>query len=140
MPEELLCNGTLAEGRLAGEEVVEGGAEAINVRTDIHGVTVHRLLGSEVVRGAEDAFVILLREDVILVVEEASQPHVEQLHDASAIDEDVAGLDVAMDEALLMCLMESLGRLANVVTGAGDVERARLFDELLQAGTIDVFH
>ena len=79
-------------------------------------VAVEGLLGGQVVGRAEDVLVVLLGEDVVLVVEEAGQAHVEDLDDAVAVDEDVARLDVAVDQAgRLVGVLQAEGRLADVV-------------------------
>ena len=78
-------------------------------------VAVERLLGGEVVGRAQDVLVVLLGEDVVLVVEEAGQAHVEDLDDAGAVDEDVARLDVAVDQA------RSRGRAASPRAACRDV-------------------
>ena len=44
-----------------------------------------------------------------VVVEEAGQAHVEDLHDAGAVEEDVARLDVAVDEADLVGVLQPDG-------------------------------
>ena len=43
------------EGRVAGQQEVGGGAQAVDVGADVHVVAVHDLLGGEVVVGADNA-------------------------------------------------------------------------------------
>ena len=103
-------------------------------------VAVERLLGGEVVGRAEDVLVVLLGQDVVVVVEEPGQAHVEDLHDAGAVDEDVARLDVAVDEADLVGVLQADRGAVDVVAGADRVERPGLLDEVLQVGAVHVLH
>jgi hypothetical protein len=103
-------------------------------------VAVEGLLGGEVVGGAEDVLVVLLGDVVLLVVEEPGQAHVEDLHDPGAVEEDVAGLDVAVDQAHLMGVLEADGRGVDVVARPEHVELAELLDEVLEVGAVHVLH
>src|SRR5205085_57409 len=64
----------------------------------------------------------------------------ENLDDTGAVEQQVAGLDVAVDEAHQVAVMHADGRLSDVVSGTSGVERAEAGDDLLQAGAVDVFH
>ena len=99
VPDQLLGHRAFVERGLSRQAEIERGAEAVDVGPDVHAVAVERLFRSEVVGGAQHALVVFLGEDVFFVVEEASQAHVEDLDDAVAVDEDVARLDVAVDQA-----------------------------------------
>ena len=102
MPDELLGDRPFLEGRAAGDQKIKRPAEAVEVRADVH-LAVDRLLRREVVGSAEHAAVVELLGQVVLVnVEEAGQAEVEDLNRAGAVEEQVAGLDVAVDEAGLV--------------------------------------
>src|SRR5262249_7430887 len=99
-----------------------------------HRVAVQRLVGGQGCSRAEHGFVDLVGQVVFLVVEEARQAHVEDLDDAVAIDQDVARLDVAVDEpGRVVGVLQAEGRLADVMGGAQHVHRAGALDDLLQA-------
>ena len=95
----------------------------VDVGPDVHHVA-DRLLGGEVVGRAEDALVVVLLGDaVLLLVEEPGQAHVEDLDDAGAVEQQVAGLDVAVDHAEFVAVLHADGRLGDVVGGPDRVER-----------------
>ena len=96
MPDELLRHGAVTERRFAGQAIIERRAETVDVGADIDIMAVQRLLRREIIRRAQDVFVILLRKHVVLIVEEACQPHVENFHRAAAIDNQITWLDVAV--------------------------------------------
>ena len=74
-------------------------------------------------------------------MEEPGQAHVEDLDHAGAVDEDVARLDVAVDQPGLVGVLEADGGAGRCSgTARSDVERAGLFDDVLQAGAVHVLH
>ena len=54
-------------------------------------------------------------EACVLVVGEAGQAQVEHLDHALRVDQQVGGLDVAVDQAGLVGVLQAVGRLADVV-------------------------
>ena len=135
MADQFLGHRAVGEGRPAGQQEIEGGPQAVDVGADVHGMAVDRLFRGEVVGGAEDVpLVVLLGEAVVGVVEEAGQAHVEDLDDALAVQQQVGGLDVAVDQAGLVGVVQAEGGLADVVGGARHVHRPAALDDVLQAG------
>ena len=134
MSHELVGRGPAVERRPAGEQEVEGAPEAVDVGPHVHVGTVHRLLRGDIVGGAQDnmAFVLLRHRVPFAVREEPGQPQVENLDRTGAVEEQVAGLDVAVDPAGLMGVLQPLGRLPDVVAGAGHVHRAVALDDLVE--------
>src|SRR5204863_2282453 len=88
-----------AKLRLAGQQEIKRGAEAVDIRANIDAVAVDGLFGSEIIGRAQDILIVFLGKNVFLVVKEAGQPHVEQLHGAVSVDEDITGLDIAVHQA-----------------------------------------
>ena len=104
-------------------------------------MAVHGLFGRQVVGGAEDGVaVVLLGERLFVVVEEAGQAEVEDLDDAGAVHEQVGRLDVAVDQAGLVGVLQAEGGLMDVVGGANRVKRAAALDQVLEADAVDVLH
>ena len=73
-------------------------------------------------------------------MEEAGQPQVEDADRAVAVEQDVGRLDVAVDQAGLVGVLQPLGRLADVVGGAIDAQRPEAGDDVLQADAVHVVH
>ena len=73
-------------------------------------------------------------------MEEAGQAEVENLDDAGAIHEQIGRLDVAVDQAGLMGVLQAEGGLVDVMGGAIRVQGAAALDEVLQTDAVHVFH
>ena len=78
-------------------------------------MAILRLLRGQVIGRAEHVFLELLGQNGLVVAEEASQAHVEDLDLPLAIDQDVARLDVAVDQAALVGVVQPQGRLPDVM-------------------------
>jgi hypothetical protein len=76
----------------------------------------------------------------LVVVEEPGQAQVEDLYNALAVNEDVARLDVAVDQPGRVRMLQANGRPVHVVAGARHVHRPGLADNVLQAGAVHVLH
>ena len=142
--DELRGDRPVRERRLAGEHEVERAAERVDVGPDVHHVA-DGLLRGEVVGRAEDALVVVLLGDaVLLLVEEPGQAHVEDLDDAGAVEQQVARLDVAVNHAEFVGVLHADRRLGDVVRGPDRVERLLLQhvagDDLLEARPVHVLH
>ena len=140
MPDQLLGDGPLGERGPPGQAEVERPAQAVDVRPHVDRVAIVCLLGGQVVGGAQYVLVVLAGQHVFFVVEEAGQPHVEDLDHAGTVHQDVARLDVAVNEPGPAGVLQGLGRLADVVAGALDAQRAPAADDVLQAGAVHVLH
>ena len=141
MPDQFLGDAAVLERTVAGKEKIEGDAEAVYVTTDIDIVAIDGLFGGEVVGGAEDGVaVVFLSYRLFFVVEKAREAEVEDFDDAGAIHDQVGRLDVAVDEARLVGVLEAERGLVHVVGGPLRVQRAAPIDEFLQADAVDVLH
>ena len=139
LPDHFLMDRSVLKWTLADKQVIEGAAQAVDVGPDVDAV-VDGLFGGEIVGGADDvAFFELLDEGPAVVVEEASQPHVEYLDRSLTIEQQIAGLDVAMDEPGLARMFQTESGLANEVHCSGDREGAVAFDEFVKVAAVDKF-
>ena len=69
-----------------------------------------------------------------------SQPQVEYLDDTFGVDQEVCGFHIAMDQALFMGVLKSMGGLGDVIGDDGIGEWPMLFDKDLQIDPFDVLH
>ena len=95
------------ERRLAGQQLVEHGAERVDVGRGAH-VLAERLLGSQVCRGAEHG----ARQGQARGLDSPCDPEVRDLEHAVAPEQEVLRLHVPMDEARVVGVLERRGRLA----------------------------
>ena len=122
------------ERRLPGEELVEDDAEGVEIGALVD-LGAARLLGREVLRGADDRARLghLARPG-------ARDAEVGDLDAALAVDEDVVRLDVAVDDPVPVREAQRREDLARVLdatlTGAGP----RPTIELLQRAPVEVLH
>jgi hypothetical protein len=128
------------EGRVGAEQLVEDGAEAV----DVAGGGEHaglELLRLAVVRCADD-HVDLRRvgADDRRAVPRASEAEVEDLDLAVVLDEDVLGLDVAVDDALGVRLGEAEAGLVDDGDGLRGVQRASKLCHALSVHALEVVH
>jgi hypothetical protein len=72
-------------------------------------------------------------------VEEAGQTHVEDFDHTLAIDEQIAGFDVAVDNAGFMSVLQAKGGLADVVCGPFRAQRAVAANEVVQVIAVNEF-
>jgi hypothetical protein len=96
------------EGRLERQELVERRAERVDVGAVVHRRPLReRLLGTHVPVGAED----LAGHRQVAVAQRVREPEVGDPQLAEAVDEQVPRLDVAVDDAELVGVVERLRRL-----------------------------
>jgi hypothetical protein len=124
----------------AGQQEIERGAQAVDVGPDVHHVAVHRLLGGHVVHGADRALGVPPAEVVGRVVEEAGQAEVEDFDRTRPVEEQVGRLDVAVDQAGLVGVLQAEGGLADVVGGPHGVHRPVALDDGVQRAAVNVLH
>ncbi len=96
------------EGGLAGEQFVKGGAEGVEVIGHGGGFAVH-LLGAH--KGDGAAGVALAEEFHVGIGEGGGDAEVGELHAAGEVDENVGGLEVAMDELRAVGVIERTAKL-----------------------------
>ena len=73
------------------------------------------------------------------VVEHSSQTKVRDPDSALTIQQDVLGLDVSMDDALIVSVLQRFAELRNDREGFGRFNRTRL-NRLPQIDSVDVLH
>ena len=116
------------ERHVAGEQLIDDDPERVDVR-GLGDLPSLRLLGRDVVAGSEHRArggLALLR------LERAGDPEVGHLRFALAVQQHVLGLDVAVDEALLVGEREPAGDLDRELERALHRQGADTADELLQ--------
>ena len=122
------------ERHLAGEQLEEDDAR----RVEVGGLVdrrAARLLGGEVLRGADDR--ALLRH---LARAGAGDAEVRDLDDALGVDDDVVRLDVAVDDAVAVRVAERGEDLARVRDRDRDRAEPARADQLLERPPLDVLH
>src|SRR5262249_393538 len=129
------------ERRAAGQQEVEGGAQRINVAAHVHGTARNRLLRRDKVHRAQNAVGVKLAGNVVRsVVEEAGQAEVEHLDGGGTLAEQGGRLDVAVDQPVLVGVVQAQGRLPDVVGRAVRGERVVLLDEGVQVNPVHELH
>ncbi len=129
------------ERHLAHEQVIEGAAEGVDVGAAVGLVAVAGLLGREVVGGAQHLLAVFLRQRaVVLPLAGERQPEVEDLDGAALVEDQVGRLDVAMDDTLLVGVVEAEGRLPDGIHGVANRQRSLLLDLRVEIGAVDVLH
>ncbi len=135
------ARGLAVEGRTAGQRLVEHHAERPHVGRGAHALGAHRLLGRHVVRRPHgDAGV---GDVVVRAVEIARDAEVEDLDDLAPVallrHEDVLGLEVAVDDALLVRGRQRLEDALEVVEH--EIERdAALGQAIAQRLAVEQLH
>jgi hypothetical protein len=118
--EHVLREGQVTEGRGAGEHLVERHAERPHVAARVDGVRMADLLGRHVVGRSEHA---ALDRRAAGVRAEFRDAEIEHLHELVALgaldDEDVLGLEIAMDDVVVMRHLEGARALHRDRDGAG---------------------
>ncbi len=121
------------EGRAAGEDAEEGGAQRVEVAARPV-LAVADLLGRCVAGGAEAAAPVGLLRDVVREAE------IGDAHLPLAVDQDVAWLDVAMDDARLVRCGQGATDLSHVHQRLLRVERTLAGEDGAQALTVHELH
>ena len=102
-------------------------------------MAVFRLLGSEVVCGAQHLFVMLLGQAPFLVIiASEGQAEIEDLDGPLDIENQVCRLDVAVDKALIMGVLQAEGSLTDVFHRLTHGQHALFLDLLLKVDALDV--
>ena len=129
---------------LAAEHVKQTGPEAENVGLNACPFGVLGLFGADVVDGSQ-ALPGLSQHRALGFAGEASQAHVEDLHDGEVAhfpvqDENVRRFDVPMGQPTLMSMLQAKGRLPNALARPVDGQPAEFFDPFLEIAACGVFH
>lgn len=125
---------------MSGQQVIKRAAEAVDIGPGIDIVAVLGLFRGKVVGGTENVFVVRDGERGSFVVGEEGEPHIEDFDYAFFVDEQIGGFNITMDEAVGMGVVESFGRLREVICGQVEIERAHFLDEVLEVFSFDVLH
>ena len=145
------------ERRAAAQQVVKRAAQAVDVGPDIGRLGVVDLLGRDEVgraehltgRGSDRSLprcvlaVIHCQLDDLVLEAGLGQAEVEDLDDrpvAVAREHEVARLDIAVNHALLVGVLEPQGGLLNVVAGVANRHRPAGLDHPGQVQALDVLH
>jgi len=144
---ELLVDGLERIGDLAGEEVIHGAAEAVLIGATIDVAAVFGLLRGDVIVGAETIlsedhgegeFVLIFFAAIFPI--DKSEAEVEQLDRPVLFDEDVGRLDIAMDHAAFVSVVERIGKLGGDIAGLSGSEDTLTIDAFLKIDPLDEFH
>ena len=125
------------KGRPAGNEIKEGTPEAVDVGPDVYRVTVAGLLGGQVIGRAEHP----VSQDLLaLFLLKPGQAQVEDLDGAGAVHDQVAGLDVAVDQAGLVGVLQSESGLADEMGCHPEGQRTLSLDDLVERPAVHILH
>ena len=122
------------EGRSPGQELVEDSAEAVDVHRDAQGAAVG-LLGSHVGRGAHQGPGLGVAG---LAVHGLGDPEVRQEGLARLAEEDVLGLEVAVEDLGGVDLDQGLGDRGQEARGLVSLQRARAPETFLEGAGREV--
>jgi hypothetical protein len=139
---EDLVDGAVASGDLKGcvaeEAFVEGSADAVDIATMIDGASVE-LFGRKIGGGSdEDA---CFGEFFFLFG--AGDPKVGEFDDTCTGEHDIGGFDIAVDNALLMGVMEGIEELGEDIADLFEAEAGCLLglaDHVFEIRSVDEFH
>ena len=131
--------GEATDGQFAGEQFVEDDAERINVRAMIDGGRFFKLLRGHVVWRAERRAGGGERDVGFVVAHDFRDTEVGDLHAPLRVEQDVLGLDVAVENAFLVGELERLTNLRHDGQRLGGREASSLHG-LAQVHTVHVFH
>ena len=111
-----LDHGALGEGRAANEQIVKRAAEGIDVRPGVGGMAVLRLFRGKVVGGPQHLFVVGLGQSPLLVFVTAKcEAEIEDLDRAFVVEDEVGRLDVTVNKAFVVGVLQTEGCLANEI-------------------------
>ncbi len=143
MRDQLFHDRVTVKQRPTRQQVVQRTSERINVASCICLLRVHRLFGGHVLDRPHDragrSQTRSLRRASHRVID-PRQAHVENLHGSLGIQQQIGGLDVAMNNSLLVRVLQSPRCLNNVSNRLVDGEWAVLFDEYRKVTPFDVLH
>lgn len=123
------------EGPAAGEHLEQHDPQGEDVRPS-GDLAAQELLRRHVTRCAEDLVALVAERDLV----QTRDAEVGELHLARLVEEDVGGLDVPVDDAHGVEIVERRGDLGHQVDGALEVELAAGRQDLGQAAAAHVLH
>jgi len=132
--------GFAGEEDLACEEEVEGAAEAVEISAGIGGTSVAGLFRGHEGGGPHDhAGLGELSSGGIVGGIEPGESHIKDFDDTGFVAEEIGGVDIAMDDALFVSMVERHESSEETIERGLERERTSMADELIEIGTGDEF-
>jgi hypothetical protein len=128
------------ERRLADDEREERRAQRVDVGAAVHPRLVQPLLRRDEVGRADHRAVVELLRQPVLGLGGTGQAHVENLDRPAPVADEVAGLDVAVDEPLLVRVLQAGRGLRDVLRRRGVRDGPVAVENLLERLALDVLH
>src|SRR5262249_26689746 len=125
----------------AGQQVVPGSAQRVEVAADVGRAAVACLFGGHVVERADGGAGAGDAEEVL--VHGAGQAHVGQLDEQPAAfldDEEVGGLDVAVDDVLVVGVPQGAAALDDDLAGLLRIQRPLALDVVVEVDAVHELH
>ena len=129
--------GVALEGRAAGQQLEEHDARRVQVGACVHGLA-SCLLGGEVLGGADDG--VRLRHGGLRVGQGTGDAEVHDLDLAVRRQHDVARLDVAMHQVVVVRVLQGGQDTRHDLDGFVDRDGRAVGDQLLDGVPLDVLH
>src|SRR5207249_3485577 len=123
-------------GRPAREKLVQDRTEAVDIRRRCQGLLALGLLGRHVAGGADDGTALRLASAALHAL---GQAEVGDMRLTLAVEEDVAGLEVAVEDAALVGVVDRAGNPGQKIgSGPRDADEPR--NLLRQIAALDQLH
>ncbi len=104
-------------------------------------MTVQRLFRRQIVGGAQHRFVVGGRQRRhAAVVVESSQPQIQDLDHAFLVEQQIGGLDIPMNESVLVRMGQTVGGLPDNLGGFDVIQPPAFLDRGLGVLTLDELH
>ena len=130
------CNRVFSvKGLSARQHLVEHNANGIDIRTLV-GVFAPRLLGRNVMYGADG----LIGDGLAVNTREPCNTEIHDLYCTVREKQDVLGLDVAVNNALVVSVLQCFKYLHHKLESILPPQNPLLFKQLLQRDTVNVLH
>ena len=145
MGDEAFQEGFGGEGGLTLEQEVEGTAQAVDVSAVVGGLGVVGLFGCQEVDGTHVGTglgqgMVGVSAELGGGLDDAGDAEVENAELAGSVDHEIAGLDVAVDDALGVGGFEAAGGLDRAMEGEAELEGAAVGDQAVEVVAVDVVH
>ena len=125
------------ERRLAGQQFIKHRAQAIDIRARRQTAATFRLLGRDVGRRSEDGE---CASDPGVALDQLGETEVTEQRLAASIEQHVARLDVAMQDAALMRVMHRARELHHEFSGVANSGPPELLDSIRQRAALRQLH
>ena len=118
------------------EQVIERGAQRIDIAATVDELGILHLLVRHVPRRAK---ALMHRGQFAILVELLDEPEVAELGDAGSCEQDIAGLDIAVNETAMMEVLEGHRHIERDAGGIADGQGAGAVQQELATRAIDIF-